>query len=362
METIQGSNTVERSRPVMTAGLMRHAPERVLIEKPEFDLQLSSDVVANPEDVDKREELHKARNEIQQRYTTEVLDFISKLGIDVGIDVIRERLDKFTLVVAEKESPYFKAKEEQSPLGSAYYDPKDLSLTIMHEMAFKDGQMTEQGQSSIVHELLHAASNSLFVARNKNGLTEMAPITNGLKKHPRLRRFNEAVTCYLTEKILRDKASTTSFYKQDVELFEEILRVSGIPERVFLEAYFEVPDFNAAPGQRMPKWHSMQKALNEKFGPDFLRTLYDKYLDDSSRLESLKDGVYSLEELTNRKKFGQEFLEQRHENRGKTAEQTAMSGLFERFSKKVKLQKEQEIREKHEVRKKWNIEKRQKDL
>lgn len=337
----------------MTAGLEQAESARPLVEKLEIDPQLSSDVVADPARVDTLTALRETRDKLLRQYRQKVLEFITDLDLDVDMDAIRERLEKVTLVLAEKESPHFQEKEQESPEGYAFYEPRDLSITV----AVEDGQVTEHGHDSIVHELLHVASGSLYIARDNKGSLEIEPIATGLAKHRRLRRFNEAVTVHLTERILGEQAHTSSFYKPDLELFEEILRVSGIPEKVFLEAYFEAPDLNANPGKRMPKWHQMQTALNDKFGPDFLRRLYDVRIDDSSQLSGIRDGTYSTEEFARLRKlkYGEEFLEAMHEDSNKLVAQTATGGLFRRFSKKKELEKIRQMRQK------WNIVEREKD-
>lgn len=274
------------------------------------DPQLSMDVVVDPTNTELQLQLLEARDQLDQKIAPEVLDFIDSLNLDIDRDVLLERLAKTTTVLGERASPYF--RERGTPFGVAFYLPEERVLLIPidrnDELA---GAIEEQdsyekmslkARHSLIHERFHSLAGHLYITREGEPRSEGKVIGTGLSKHPELTWLDEAITEDLTLRLLgqiKEKEGLNEnlggAYGIHRQYLDEIVGRSGIPKEVFYEAYFEEPDLDAEPGQRLPKWHALQQALNEKFGPKFLQRATELWAEGSSlfcKYDSNQDKEY----------------------------------------------------------------------
>jgi hypothetical protein len=85
----------------------------------------------------------------------------------------------------------------------------------------------------------------------------------------------------------------------------ELLRTKGnqeIPEKLFLNAYFEDYDLSKPYGDRIPAWKELRRSLNEAYDSSFfieLDNMVAAYEDEAKAvayLESLVPGQYDIEQ------------------------------------------------------------------
>jgi len=287
------------------------------------DPQLTTDIVVDPENTELQLRLLEARDHLNQVISSEVLNFIDALNLDIDRQTIVERLAKTTLVLGERASPYF--REKVTPFGIAFYLPrervllipvdnnKELASEISEQDSFEG--MSLAARHSLIHERFHSLAGHLYVTRKSEPQSKGKTVGIGLHKHPELSWLDEAMTEDLTLRLLEQMKeregldeSLNGAYGIHRGLLDEIIRQSGVPKELFYEAYFEEANLNAKPGQRLPKWHALQKALHKKFGSKFLQRATELRGNDwlNSKFHSL-----DMEDINNGReyKYGKHAVE-----------------------------------------------------
>ena len=271
--------TIERPRPVMTTGLESPENKRPLIgsrsERKFMGLADSiGTITVDPNIVlttsydngglDRDTRIER-QNELTAQVKKEIYDFIafrrSERGLDIDIEAVEERLERATAEIFQYS-----------------YDNRagGYSSILKDIYVYGDqGDNYENVTHRLTHELMHAASGqvySVWAKEDKYSAPEKKVV--GLRRDNKFGWLNEAFTELLTKGALsispRLPEAKVGHYNQQQMLFDEMIRVSNIDLKLIYEAYFEEPKLDAPAGKRMPKWHALQSALNDQFGPHFL--------------------------------------------------------------------------------------------
>lgn len=283
-------------RPVMTTGLETGLTGRPLVGRWNLDPHAEHNLVFNVKkrlpggepDITRAVELERIRDSLNTIEKKKVFDFIADLDADISLAAIAERLALVTTVAPDKNSP-MGDRIIQGGASGAYAVESRMAFIPIH------GESISNEEKHVsVHEYFHASSSHIYTQKGE----EVSKVSLGIERYsPAGRQFtwlNEAITEELTIMLagemeaINDRVRRVSYQGQR-ELLHEIMRVSGIDFRYFLEAYFEEPDLNAPPGERMPKWHALQSKLTEAFGPQFLQKIEELVGSKSGESRSYKD-------------------------------------------------------------------------
>lgn len=306
-------------RPVFTTGLKSASGDRPVLGRLAVDPQLSSQIPRyaygheerelSPEEV---EELLEIRRELELEIKQNMLSYIRSLNLDLDIQAIQERLEKATLHL-------FPGAEDLGHQGW-YEAEKRLAVAKIHN----NPELRKYDISTIVHELFHAASGQVFRQTGLlySGEKVFSHRIIGMERYPheRIDWLNEAVTSKLQDMFLKQEyGEGGTSYPVEKAVLNEIIKVSGVPFGTFIEAYFEEPDLDAAPGERMPKWRQLQQRLNDRFGPRFLQRVRGLKYDNSDNFTGFykkdQNGRTGLERMfrlwqDTKKQYGEEKARQ----------------------------------------------------
>lgn len=250
------------------------------------DPQLTTEVVNDSSDTALQEKLLEVRDKLDVWVSPLVATFVSRLELSIDETVLQDRLDSSRLVIGQRACPYFHGKI--TAFGSAFYNPIERAILIPIEnnpdilpQALQAEELADvnlEARHALIHERLHSLSSHALMAREGASNTEARILGIGVDKHREMVWLNEAITEELTLQLLKEMDSTSSekeevngSYTLDRDFFNEVVKQSGIPKKIFYEAYFEEMDSQAPSGQRLPKWHELQQSLHAAFGPHFLQ-------------------------------------------------------------------------------------------
>lgn len=273
-----------------------------------YDPQLSEDVTKNADNPEERiQELFEARDRIHEKACQEVYDYIAGMGIDINLQTIKRRLANTTLVLTDFKSQF--DLEDDLHAGYMRYLPQAGMIIIPAYPPNKGGpegrlenidpaspDFDREAFRGTIHEYFHASSFS----------------GNGSHHFPMW--LMEAMTEDLSNawygNLPEDEIDKkTSFsYRRMQDLKGEIIEITGVPEELFLEAYFEDP--LSMPLGQPSKWHKLQSKLDEKLGPNFLKR--------ATRKKMWEDGIW------NNKDFREE-LRKMHDKRTSAGRLALMS-------------------------------------
>ncbi|MBU3668407.1 MAG: hypothetical protein FGM57_00390 [Candidatus Taylorbacteria bacterium] len=162
-------------------------------------------------------------------------------------------------------------------------------------------KLVEQYTHTYLHEIVHAisghtilgvseqdklssvvSSEEIGIHKNhvqKIGLLYMKGAPNNIAgyagKEARFNWFNEAVTEYITRKVLSTDSAESPVYQSEVDFFELLKEKTGLTDELILQAYFEDYVPSEQTGDKVPCWNLLKKQIDESLGPDGLVKLDD---------------------------------------------------------------------------------------
>jgi hypothetical protein len=279
----------QRRRPIMTSGLISSERPSVAENSPDSQRDFldrrehwewrrkNHNLGYGPDALRRAQELLDLRNEVAPPAKLAVFNTISELdkesALNINLDAVQERLDMSQVSFEE-------ATEWEKPNNMA----ADYNLHLRKaSVPIRGNTLNTDEKHLLLHELTHAASCQLYAGRMYGEyFGGYFGLVSGLNRSGNSSWLNEAITQSLAiitarrEDIPHENVST---YMPEVFLFNRILIVGNIKFKDFLPAYFEEPQLDNTPGQRMREWHILQQRISDVFGPRYLQRI-DEFIGD----------------------------------------------------------------------------------
>lgn len=233
---------------------------------------------------EKQKNLEKNLPKMKEKFMSRLNKEVAGYGLKISQKRIKDKIDTVKVYAGD-----FLLYSELTNANGDYNAEKNTVVLPSGDVGFstESSKYAEYLEEVYTHEMLHALSGLQLLGEDQDGQIVKARIQRmGLLTEGRLRWLNEAVTENLSLKMIGKKNSP--IYRTEREILQVIIE-RGVPEKMFLEAYFEESlPLSSKPAEENAL-KKLIKKINEKCGDRFLQDL-DSAVD--------RQGVETALELT----------------------------------------------------------------